>query len=78
VQVSHTARPGDHLRLQCRPVSGLQVQGLIFLAGSQGQRVAQATLTFAMRPFASEALHLARREVYRQWTAHLRLDFPLP
>lgn len=72
-------RPGDRIGLSCRLASllpaGAQVEAE---AAVEGERAARAVLTFALRAVPSPRLTEARRALYRTWTEHLALSFPLP
>lgn len=71
-------RPGDQIHLICRLWTSLhnaaEVQGEAYV---NEHLAARATLMYTLRHIASEKVHQHRRDMYRLWTRHLQLDFPL-
>jgi 3-hydroxymyristoyl/3-hydroxydecanoyl-(acyl carrier protein) dehydratase len=72
------ARPGDQLRLRCTLASELEGAAQIDAEASvNGERVAQATLTFRLVSVDSERVHQQRRELYRSWMRNITPDCPI-
>jgi 3-hydroxyacyl-[acyl-carrier-protein] dehydratase len=71
-------KPGDQLRLICEMTSTLegaaQVKGEAHI---NEKRAVTTVLTYVLWSVKSENLHRQRRDLYRQWTQHLKLNFPI-
>jgi 3-hydroxyacyl-[acyl-carrier-protein] dehydratase len=70
--------PGDSLGLECQWET--HIASAVRLSGKiqrEGKVIVKAGLTFTLKEVDSEQLHQNRRELYRIWTRHLQLDFPI-
>ncbi len=71
-------RPGDQLHLACKIESTLERAVRISATGKvRDKRVSIAELTFILWDIDKPKLHEKRRELYRLWTSHLNLNFPI-
>jgi 3-hydroxyacyl-[acyl-carrier-protein] dehydratase len=71
-------RPGDQLRITCEITSTLDGAAQIKAeAHVQGKRAVVAILTYVLWNVDSENIHRQRRELYKQWTQHMKLDFQI-
>lgn len=71
-------RPGDQLHLTCELTSTLEGAAQIKAdARVSEKRCVAAVLTYVLWSIDSESIHRQRRDLYKQWTRHLKLDFPL-
>jgi 3-hydroxyacyl-[acyl-carrier-protein] dehydratase len=71
--------PGDQLLLRCELMSTLEGAAQVKAeARIKEQRAATAILTFVLWSVKSEKVHEQRKKLYRQWTQHLNLNFPIP
>jgi 3-hydroxymyristoyl/3-hydroxydecanoyl-(acyl carrier protein) dehydratase len=72
-------KPGDQIELEALMESQLpDAARLTVTASVNGQRVARAELTFALRDVASERVHEQRRQIYRIWTQDLNPPLSIP
>jgi 3-hydroxyacyl-[acyl-carrier-protein] dehydratase len=70
--------PGDQLLLRCEMLSTLEGAAQIKAeARIKEQTAVTAVLTFVLWSVKSEKVHEQRRKLYRQWTQHLKLNFPI-
>jgi 3-hydroxyacyl-[acyl-carrier-protein] dehydratase len=70
--------PGDQIILRCEMTSSLEGAAQIKAeAHIREQRSVSAVLTYVLWTVASESVHIQRRNLYKQWTRHLKLDFPI-
>jgi 3-hydroxyacyl-[acyl-carrier-protein] dehydratase len=70
--------PGDQLLLRCEMLSSLEGAAQVKAEARIGQTIAAtATLTFVLWSIKSDRVHEQRQKLYRQWTSHLKLNFPI-
>jgi 3-hydroxyacyl-[acyl-carrier-protein] dehydratase len=70
--------PGDQLLLQCELLSTLEGAAHVKAeARKKEQKAVTAVLTYVLWSIDSEKVHEQRRNLYKQWTQHLKLDFPI-
>jgi 3-hydroxyacyl-[acyl-carrier-protein] dehydratase len=71
-------RPGDRLRITCELTSTLEAAAQVQAeAHIHEKRAVVAILTYVLWDVDSENVHRQRRNLYKQWTQHLKLDFPI-
>ena len=70
--------PGDQMLLRCDIVSTLEGAAQVKVeARIQERKAVTAQLTYVLWSVKSEKVHQQRRQLYKQWTQHLKLDFPI-
>ena len=70
--------PGDQLLMRCEVISTLEGAAHIKAeARVQEKKAVTAMLTYVLWSIDSERVHEQRRSLYKQWTHHLKLGFPI-